>query len=447
MASTEFLTIPIVTFNCGRELLASEAFAKRLSDQLRGSPSPDFLVLSLQEIAPIAYSFLGGSYLAPYFLRFFLAVQEVGRTLGHGKYVPIITRNVGMTACLVFVPEEKRSGIQWVETAGVGVGVQGMGNKGAVGIRLGYTASEDIVNLTFVAAHLAPMEDALDRRNEDWANIVRGLIFTPTDNKEFRNAAKRPAPGEESVPLLANDPESDSRRPHGIYTPTSHLIIAGDLNYRTSSTAPQISDHLAFPKPTTERTDPHDYSHLLRKDQLIRELKAGRTCHGLQEAPIDFPPTYKYSKKAQLLAEADSNTANWGWAKHRWPSWCDRILYLDLPSWMRAEMPEAEIEVREYTALPLTPTSDHRPVLLAMRIPLKAIPEPDEIKAKGDVRLSPPFEIDPHWRERRRAARRKEVFVGLLAYLSLTWEGNGILLALVVGAFGGWVIVRSMLEI
>ncbi|KAL8843335.1 MAG: hypothetical protein Q9170_000193 [Blastenia crenularia] len=448
MAPMEYLNILVVTFNCGRQLLKPDFLAQQLSDDLSGAQRPDIVVLSLQEIAPIAYSFLGGPSLAPYFLPFFLALRVAGKASGGGSYVPIVTRNVGMTACIAFVPQEHKSKIQWIETAGVGVGVQAMGNKGAVGIRLAYATLDEIVELTFVAAHLAPMEDALSRRNEDWMNIARGLVFTPADSKEMLAASKQPAASRDGEPLLANNPESAQKHPRGIYTPTSHLILAGDLNYRTSSTTPQPSDHLAFPKPTNEYTDPRHYSQLLRNDQLTKELKAGRTCHGLHEAPITFPPTYKYSNKAQSLAVTNQIAdTTWGWAKHRWPSWCDRILYLDLPSWMKAEIPGAEIKVDKYTALPLPPTSDHRPVLLAMRVPLKGIHEPGEMQGERDVRIQPPFEIDLSWMERRRMARRKEVFVGSLAYLFLTWEGNGILLALIVGVLGGWAIVGSMLEV
>ena len=450
MASIESLKILVITFNCGRQLLRPDTFAQQISNEPISSQHPDILVLSLQEIAPIAYSFLGGSYLLPYFLRFASAVKALGKALGNRSYVPIITRNVGMTACIVFVLEEHTNKVQWLETAGVGVGVQEMGNKGAVGVRLGYAISEDeTLELTFVAAHLAPMEDALARRNEGWKNIVRGLVFTPTDRKELPPTSKQPAAGEESEPLIPNNSDTASRRSSGLYTPTSHLILAGDLNYRTSSTAPHPSDFLAFPKSTQEPADPTHYSHLLQNDQLKRELNAGRTCHGLREAPISFPPTYKYSTKAQSLAETDptATTKTWHWAKHRWPSWCDRILYLDLPPWMRAEMPEAKIEVDGYTALPLTPSSDHRPVMLAMRVPLRAIPEPEEEgRWDGDVRFCPPVDVDPLWWKKRRVARRKEILVGLLAYLFLSWEGNGVVLVLIMGVFGGWVIVRGMLE-
>lgn len=440
------LDILVITFNCGRQLVKPEIFARHLSDAISSSSDPNIIVLCLQEIAPIAYSFLGGSYLVPYLSRFRHALHLAGKASRGHRYVNLFDKNVGMTACMVFIHEKHKSMVQSIETGGVGVGVQEMANKGAVGVRLRYTALGRNLDITFVAAHLAPMEWALGERNEDWKNIVRGLVFMPTNTEQLLPATRPPGLTDESESLLSNASSS----PRSIYTPTSHLVLAGDLNYRTSSTAPHASDHLAFPQPTSSPTDPHHYSHLLRSDQLTRERKAGRTCHGLHEAPIDFPPTYKYSKKAQLHTETDDAKRNqvWEWAKHRWPSWCDRILFLDLPGWMKREMPEAKVEVQKYTSLPLMPMSDHRPVLLALRVPLKAIPLPEEGQRNGDdVRIHPPFAIDPRWRERRAAARRKEVVVGLLAYVFLTWEGNGILLALAVGILGGWAVVRNMLEV
>ncbi|KAI4124118.1 MAG: hypothetical protein LQ341_007104, partial [Variospora aurantia] len=178
--TTSSLDVLILTFNCGRNLLRPELLARHLSGAFPDpSPSPDIIVLSLQELAPLAYSFLGGSHLLSHFDRFRHAISLAGHNKAFGgeeapRYTNVVTRNVGMTACMVFVQEEQKGKIQWVETGGVGVGLQEMGNKGAVGVRLGYTVPEGrIMELTFVAAHLAPMEDALARRNKDWKNIVR----------------------------------------------------------------------------------------------------------------------------------------------------------------------------------------------------------------------------------------------------------------------------------
>lgn len=107
------------------------------------------------------------------------------------------------------------------------------------------------------------------------------------------------------------------------------------------------------------------------------------------------------------------------------------------------------IRVEGYKALPLMKTSDHRAVACAFSIPAKPIREPvgeEEVEGNGDVRLVPPFCVDPLWKEKRERARTKEVLVGIASYLALTWEGRGVLVAVVFGALGGWAMVQSLLQ-
>ncbi|MCJ1364156.1 hypothetical protein MMC16_003265 [Acarospora aff. strigata] len=450
----KFLDLYVVTFNCARELIKPEVFASHLFDarpsiQSNTSPPPDILVLSLQEVAPIAYSFLGGSYLIPYFDRFRHAIELAAISVGDGntRYRGVVTRNVGMTALMIFVKQNHVEAIEGIETAGVGVGLLEMGNKGAVGVRLRYTtgASDELaVGLTFVAAHLAPMESALRKRNEDWMNVVRRLVFTPTGHVAARQATRSLGEESEEAPLLPGSTDNWKSPASGLYSATSHLILAGDLNYRTSQIKPGPDTHQSYPQPAKDTGDSKHYAHLLKQDQLTQELRAGRTCHGLKEAPISFPPTYKYSDGQRARAETD-NLVEWDWAKHRWPSWCDRVLYLDLPTWMQDMSSSVAFNVHGYTALPLLSTSDHRPVALSCSLPLLAIPEPNRESVGDDPRLSPPFPIDPTWRQRRASARRKELIVGILSYLTLTWEGNGVLVATLIGVLGGWMVIRSLL--
>lgn len=454
----------VVTFNCGREPIDPTIFSAHLFSAL--STPPDILILCLQEIAPIAYSFLGGSYLVPYLSPFRHAVTIAAASLDDASYVNIITRNIGMTAIMVFVLRDQTAQVRWLETAGVGVGMYEMGNKGAVGVRMGYSiGGGSTLEFTFVSAHLAPMENKTQRRNEDWKNIVRNLIFTPVSAHAVRKTTAQRLPHESShdtEPLLpassSSSAERDSIPPmSGLYTPTSHLIFAGDLNYRTSSTKPSPDAHLTWPQPTTDTSAKQHFSHLLPSDQLTREMQAGNTCHGLHEAPITFPPTYKYSNEARATAAShqndyDGSGNHWAWATHRWPSWCDRVLYLDMPPWVRSKNSAARVQVKGYRALPLMPSSDHRPVACAFSFLAEAVPEPGEEEeeegrgGKLDVRLAPPFGLNPLWMEQREAARIKEVVVGIGAFLGLTWEGRGILLAIVLGALGGWAVIRSLLQ-
>lgn len=51
----------LLSFNCARTLVDPQSLAPSFFDALpKGAPLPDLVAISLQEIAPIAYSFLGG---------------------------------------------------------------------------------------------------------------------------------------------------------------------------------------------------------------------------------------------------------------------------------------------------------------------------------------------------------------------------------------------------
>ena len=429
-----------VTFNAGREYINPLTFARHLDNAIPRSKAPEILVLSLQELAPIAYSFLGGSFLTSYFEKYRHAIYLATKLREDIEYENFITRNVGMTAILAFVLADKRKHIRSLETGGVGVGMSEMGNKGAVGLRFEYCVGEYAMELSVVAAHLAPMEDAVERRNQDWKNIVQRLVFVPVD-PSFVLGQTWHGDGD-SEPLLPGSVHSIGPEV-GLYKRTSYIMLAGDLNYRTSSTKPLLSDLKDFPRPTEDVDDPRHWSHLLQHDQLSREIKAQNTCHGLNEAAINFPPTYKYSDKQEAVANVEDGSA-WDWAWHRWPSWCDRILYLDLPTWTKKNDSSLSIHVHTYNALPLMSTSDHRPVALSISIPLRT--SKDDVTNSEIMNIHPPFEIDPKWRERRNMARRKELFAGLTAFLGSTWEGNSIIIAILIGLIGGWAFVRRVLD-
>jgi hypothetical protein len=435
------VSIYILTFNCGRSLIDVDAFSSQLFSGLTSSNLPDLLVLCLEEIAPIPHSFIGGSFLVPYFSRFYYAVQKAARQFSNATdnapiYDPTAARNLGMTGIMVFAKDPEA--IRDIETAGVGVGLAEMGNKGAVGIRLTYQAHGSSTELTFVAAHLAAMESELLRRNEDWKNIVRGLIFASTAKGSKAN--ENPLSAEEQ-PLLSISPRDAT-----IFKPTSHLIFAGDLNYRTSKFSPAPNDHLdTFPQPTLNKSHPNHHFSLFESDQLNQERLAERTCHGLIEAPVTFPPTYKYDPKEPFLTP-DEDLVRWNWAKHRWPSWCDRILYLPIPPWVQKLNPDAKIIAGKYSALPLFPTSDHRAVALELSIPLIPIPSPPEDEDSGDPRINPPFQVNIDWRAKRDRARILELIAGFSMYFTTTKEGGAVMIALLIGAVGAYFAIRAMIE-
>ncbi|MCJ1327945.1 hypothetical protein MMC10_004620 [Thelotrema lepadinum] len=432
----------IVTYNCGRELVRPGVFSQHIAQKLESLDRPEIIVLSLQEIAPIPNAFLGGSFLSSYYQRLYATVGLLARIWRTEPYMNVLTRNVGMTAIMVFIKEDVVDRVRWLEEGYVGVGWLEMGNKGAVGARFGYLTENGIMSLTFVSAHLAAMENALERRNEDWKNICQRLVFEPVTHLPGLNKGSL-----ESVDAAGSEPDTSLLRPPseaGIYTSESHVFVAGDLNYRTSLGKPSPKDYVLFP------TSQEDELILFKADQLTAEMRAARTMQGFSEAPVTFAPTYKYSNnqrfKTKILEDSESGglqSSTFGWAEHRWPSWCDRILYLDMGAWTSAPK-ESRVKTRLYTSLPLMSTSDHRPVILAASIPLSSVGLRETIAEDG-LCIKSPYAIDPFWRQRKTVARQKEIVAGFIAYLAVTWEGNGILLAMLIGAVGGWALIRSIL--
>ncbi|KAF2745153.1 DNase I-like protein [Sporormia fimetaria CBS 119925] len=409
------LNLYLLTFNCARNLVDPRALAPSLFDALpHSAPVPDLVAVSLQEISPIAYSFLGGSYLKPYFDRVTTAVQLAAslRSDEQEQLQHVATRSLGMTALMIFAKNEFLSSIEWIQSAGAGVGFWNMGNKGAVAMRLGIASANVPFTLTFAAAHLAPMESNVEARNRDWEQIVRNLVFVKDDTSGYSSV--------EELPLLTNfshsPPDSD-----GLFASSNDIFfLAGDLNYRTSDTPPGPNDFQDFPRLDLSASSTSEHHAYFAKDQLRREMDAKRTLHHLQELPVHFPPTYKYTLDRQRLSEATQDAA-WDWASHRFPSWCDRILYLP-PS------DPTSLEPQEYTALPAQHTSDHRPVALSMRIDTSKL----AANIVGSERVAP-FPTNPAWKSRRDASRRLELLVGILSYLALTKEGR-VTLAAIAGA-------------
>ena len=339
-----------------------------------------------------------------------------------------------------------------------------------MGARIGYGGLEgEIIDLTFIAAHLAPMEWGLERRNQDWMNVVRRLVFekawglkgSPSDEVQPSEDPPGLEEAEEIRPLLQSQQdqhESINERNTGltktIYQPMSYVIVAGDLNYRTSIERPKPTEYSKYPK---ESRDSKSISELLERDQLTHEISAGKTLHGFREAPIRFPPTYKYSSQIQREVakhEQDGSIEEYSkdsslpfqWAVHRWPSWCDRVLYL--PPFAEPMGAEATIFARLYTCLPLMSTSDHRAVISSFSIQLsRPVSTNDKRLAdKEDYRLSPPYQVDPLWRRKYETARRWEFAIGLLSYMGSTWEGNGILVLGLFSTIGSIALIGILLN-
>jgi len=192
---------------------------------------------SLQEISPLAQSFVGGYLLNPYLMPFKEAlnlaasgVEEQQQQQQPAKgpaasrrssrpqpslqrsststlsnlwrrqqdypYKLVGSRNVGMTAIMLFA--RKPDAIHHIQFAECAFGIADMGNKGAAALRVTYSgagspgegqdeaatdsaaAEQRTTEITFVATHLAAMEYNLRRRNANWASIVVSISSCPS---------------------------------------------------------------------------------------------------------------------------------------------------------------------------------------------------------------------------------------------------------------------------
>lgn len=433
------LKLYFVTLNCGRAFVNEDSLSTHFFKPYEhGLEMPDIVVLSLQEIAPLPYCFVSQSWIQPYLSRVLAAAQQGASVT---KYHHVATHTAGLTGIIVLAKEEIQSRITWLEKADVGVGLWEMGNKGAAAIRLGYFSNDHTqqISLTFVAAHLAAHEMDVKRRNRDWENIVRNLAFSPSQRKTMRNSPRTLLAEQPEAEHLLAKPDTPNMVPSGIFAPHALLFFGGDLNYRTSSERPEKDGYRHFPQPIDDRDDEKHYRDLMKHDQLAQERAAKRTLHNLAEAAIDFPPSYKYDLDFYKDATPQARGVNgepslWHWANHRSPSWCDRVLFSSF-----LEQPGV-LKTHAYTVLPIQPTTDHRPVALAVSLDLD---KAARILKQGKAYTQPPFPLNPRALSVREAARSQEILVGILAYLATTWEGCSILLATVVAVFSGWLIMKS----
>ncbi|TDZ38643.1 Polyphosphatidylinositol phosphatase INP52 [Colletotrichum spinosum] len=467
------LDLLMLTFNCAKNIINAAVFASHLNTAFKQNATglPDVVVFSLQEVAPLSYSFIGGYFLSPYFARYEEALNLAAtRYLSNADdassdsesvtvepaalgpvrpYTLVRARNVGMTAIMLFARNPEA--ILRVQEAEVGFGAAEMGNKGAVALRVLYEGKTDdgenkATELTFVATHLAAMEWNLPRRNANWAAIMRSLTFE--NPEDILGPAKRLGEGEESEGLhLLHDEHhaqtlalQERLQDISVFKTSSHLFVGGDLNYRISTTSPPPG--ATFPSLDAESED--HYSRFFPLDQLTREREAGRTLHGMSEAEVKFPPTYKYDVlpvKDTRLAVDGVEDVPWVFAPHRYPGWTDRILFLDTPSWAKGKPPK--IDVKAYDAMPVVRSSDHRAVYLRASVPLlseEELARPTELTNgnAADPRLVLPVAIDPEAWERRAAARRKEVLVGYSMFLWSTKQGALVLATLLAIGAGAW---------
>jgi hypothetical protein len=174
---------------------------------------------------------------------------------------------------LVFVQSSLLPLVRDVHHDEVRVGLRGMaGNKGACGVRFQLCSSL----VECLACHLAAGEGqkAAEQRNQDFFS-VRSMMFSSLPRVASSSSHLQ-------VPLNSRALFFPCIADRSCYV-TMQLWL-GDFNYRLEMSLPEALAELSQ----------YGGARLLQQDQLSYFRSQGAVFGGFEEAPITFPPTYKY---------------------------------------------------------------------------------------------------------------------------------------------------------
>lgn len=313
---------------------------------------------------------------------------------------------------LVFAKLLHKPFLSEVAVTCVGTGfLNTLGNKGAVAARF---RLYDRV-LSCVACHLAAHDNNIDRRNQDFRDVVRKAIFPSStlsnaasdfENSDSAVHSTRTFPSDSS-PIFPDGPADPSRSPsmlrnNNVYsnmapTPGHSLQGLGSLMPQNAATgwissfaaaaamymdnvnpnpgsafiadpnAINILDHDAVfwlgdlnyridapSERVIDWIDNKDWESLRDADQLTRQMRVCPVFRDFYEGPIRFAPTYKLESYEDKYCRDEAGTLK------RTPAYTDRILWRKgLPEASPASKPD--LELLRYSSARVY-SSDHRPV-------------------------------------------------------------------------------------
>uniref|UniRef100_A0A7S3EIC1 Inositol polyphosphate-related phosphatase domain-containing protein n=1 Tax=Rhodosorus marinus TaxID=101924 RepID=A0A7S3EIC1_9RHOD len=299
-------------------------------------------------------------------------IEKTLRTVG--DYVCVCARQMVGILLLVFVRAKHENAIKGVMTTEVGTGFMYKGgNKGAIASRMQIYES----TFCFVACHLAAHQENVSRRNQDFSEVLRRIVFTE-EKSQYSNL---------SALLFANE--------NTISIPDQDLVVwLGDLNYRIDL---PLEDVL-------RSVEEEDWESLLKHDQLKQALK---NAHGaflnFNEGEISFPPTYKCNKrKVGYDVGTESQTP-------RTPAWTDRILWKIHEKHDGKTSTESTTDRPENFGLQFLAQldsyrrhevfgSDHRPVSAVFNVTASRLDQDKRANVFSEIhrKLLPKLDLTPH---------------------------------------------------
>ncbi|KAJ3907686.1 DNase I-like protein [Lentinula edodes] len=259
---------------------------------------------------------------------------------------------VGMLV-MVIVKKSLRSCFSNIMTTSVGAGILGlMGNKGGTAVRLTFSpptsSLEDLDSalnvassiehfqhgienpgptvLTFVVSHLAAFDEMVAKRNTDFHELSKRLVF---DSSILATSASAGS-------------VSTTNKKFGVFeSDILFWIVSSHLNYRINISDADVRELLSS---ESWKDKLEILTHFDQLKTSIREKKAFEIFH---EHDIHHLPTYRFG--------GGIATDSLGYDVKRKPAWTDRILHAYSPL-------TTKVNQSSYSGHPEITISDHRPV-------------------------------------------------------------------------------------
>eukprot|EP01156_Anaeramoeba_ignava_P022426 Anaeramoba_ignava/c20646_g2_i1.p1 GENE.c20646_g2_i1~~c20646_g2_i1.p1 ORF type:complete len:751 (+),score=175.99 c20646_g2_i1:205-2457(+) len=298
-----FSELKQITLICGTWNVNSKKPTINIDDWVKiNGGEPDMIALGFQEIDMTASTLITNDRTKGKCWE-----EHITKTLEtkEEKYVLIKSHQLGGILLCVYITKTHAPYVSQIEFDDVPVGVLGLlGNKGAVGIRFKLYDTK----ICLINSHLASAFSNVTRRNTDYKNIVKNLLFSTKKQAQTSTQQTKPVIFESDI-----------------------TFWMGDLNYRIALSNSQVRE-LILNK---------EYDKLFTNDQLKEQISKQLAFEHFQEGMMNFDPTYKYDVGTNIYDTSE---------KKRIPAYCDRVLFYG--NGIRAR----EYRRHEYLI------SDHKPI-------------------------------------------------------------------------------------
>ncbi|XP_073456882.1 phosphatidylinositol 3,4,5-trisphosphate 5-phosphatase 2A-like [Aquarana catesbeiana] len=230
-------------------------------------------------------------------------------------YKVVCAHSAGGLKLVLLVREEYEDLISRVQTSSVRTRISNaLGIRGAAGASFDFNGT----SFGFVTCHLVSGAEKVQKRNQSYGEILRGLALGDEALRGFQ------------LPLRL-----------------TYLFWAGDVNYKLEMPVQDVLQCVYSGQ----------HQLLLPVDQLNQEREKKKVFLGFKEEPITFPPTCRFERGSRTY---DLQKAKTSGTRIAAPSWSDRILWTCYP--------DAEVKCTSYGCTDDIVSSDHAPVFATFEI-------------------------------------------------------------------------------